>query len=342
MAVPTVRVRRGPRSGGGPASQGVRDRARVSPRCPRRGTRGEFRGSRPAADALEPGRQGLALHWIIFGLDAFRGAIDRSLDLARLAQERIETSDELELITPAYLGVVTFRRRFGGDRDEDTLTLMNAELVEGLVRSGVGLVSSTRLRGRYAIRLVPMNHATDPIGRVSRSSSGWSRRPSPSRRSTLCRRRRYRSASRGSGSRGWPERDRRSDGTSHPAVRIDSPMCKLRRLLRAPGSSASSRDRRSFASGRARADLFVVLDGSAQVFVETRVVRELGPGDVFGEVAALEWGLEFGYARTATVSAISPMRVLVVPRDALQKLLPEAPMLGDELRRLSQHHLAGH
>src|SRR5215203_7406633 len=81
-----------------------------------------------------------------FGVDAFRKAIDRALDLARLAQARIEASEELELLVPPALGVVCFRRRLGGAQDEDELAHFNAALVEGLAECGEGVVSSTRLR----------------------------------------------------------------------------------------------------------------------------------------------------------------------------------------------------
>src|SRR6266540_498225 len=92
-----------------------------------------------------------------FGLDAFRAAIDRSLDLAELASRRIDESPVLELAASPSLGIVCFRRRFDEDEDE-----RNAGLVAALERSGIGLVSSTRLRGRYAIRLCPLNHTTAP------------------------------------------------------------------------------------------------------------------------------------------------------------------------------------
>ena len=48
-----------------------------------------------------------------FGVDAFRAAIDRTLDLAELACERIEASDALELVAPPSLGIVCFRRADG-------------------------------------------------------------------------------------------------------------------------------------------------------------------------------------------------------------------------------------
>ena len=92
------------------------------------------------------------------GLDAFRDAIDRSLDLAAHAQARIEATPELELMSPAQLGIVCFRRRFDGD--EDSQAALNAALVARLEATGEALVSSTRLHGAYAIRLCVLNHTS--------------------------------------------------------------------------------------------------------------------------------------------------------------------------------------
>jgi aromatic-L-amino-acid/L-tryptophan decarboxylase len=112
-----------------------------------------------------------------FGLDAFRGAIDRSIDLALLAQARIEASARLELLTPAKLGVVCFRRRLDG-MDEDGLERLNQGLVEGLAASGQGLISSTRLRGRFALRMCVLNH-TSGAGDVERVLDWLERAPAP-------------------------------------------------------------------------------------------------------------------------------------------------------------------
>ncbi|MDQ2982122.1 MAG: aminotransferase class V-fold PLP-dependent enzyme, partial [Actinomycetota bacterium] len=100
----------------------------------------------------------ISLH--AFGLDAFRTAIERSLELAEQTVARIEEQPDLELCAPPSLGVVCFRRRFEGVDDEDELELRNAGLVAALEQSGLGLVSSTRLRGRYAIRLCILNHTS--------------------------------------------------------------------------------------------------------------------------------------------------------------------------------------
>jgi len=93
-----------------------------------------------------------------FGVDAFRAAIDRALDLAELAAARVEGSDALELMAPPSLGIVCFRRRFPGE--PDAVDARNARLVAALEDSGLALVSSTRLDGRYAIRLCVLNHTT--------------------------------------------------------------------------------------------------------------------------------------------------------------------------------------
>ncbi len=95
-----------------------------------------------------------------FGADAFAAAIDRALDLARLAEAMIVDHPDLELLCPATLGVVCFRRRVGGLDDEAELERVNTELVARLEATGRALVSSTRLNGRYAIRMCVMNHTT--------------------------------------------------------------------------------------------------------------------------------------------------------------------------------------
>ncbi len=96
-----------------------------------------------------------------FGVDAFRTAIDRSLDLAVLAEERIRSSEDLELLSPATLGVVCFRRRPSG-AGEGTLERLNADLDRRLAETGLGMVSSTRIDGRFALRLCVLNHRSGP------------------------------------------------------------------------------------------------------------------------------------------------------------------------------------
>jgi CRP-like cAMP-binding protein len=57
--------------------------------------------------------------------------------------------------------------------------------------------------------------------------------------------------------------------------------------------------------GRRGVGFFVILEGKAAVTIGERVVRVLGPGDYFGEMALLS-----GEERTATVTADTELRCL--------------------------------
>jgi glutamate/tyrosine decarboxylase-like PLP-dependent enzyme len=94
-----------------------------------------------------------------FGLAAFRAAIDRSLDLAQYTQLRIERTPNLELLTPATLGIVCFRKRWP-DASPAELDERNARLTRILADSGLALISSTRVHGKYALRVCILNHRT--------------------------------------------------------------------------------------------------------------------------------------------------------------------------------------
>ncbi len=95
-----------------------------------------------------------------FGAAAFRQAMDAALDLAVDAEARIALSPELELLSPAQLGIVCFRRHPPGIDDEAELDRINASILQRLNDSGEAMMSSTRLRGRYALRLCIMNWRT--------------------------------------------------------------------------------------------------------------------------------------------------------------------------------------
>lgn len=86
-------------------------------------------------------------------------------------------------------------------------------------------------------------------------------------------------------------------------------------------------------------ELYVVLDGTARVLVDGVPARAIGAGDVFGEIAALEWGAGFGYARTASVVAETALRLVVLPAADVGRLIREAPFVGERLRSLARERL---
>src|SRR5207237_374317 len=50
-------------------------------------------------------------------------------------------------------------------------------------------------------------------------------------------------------------------------------------------------------------EFYAIVEGTARVFKDGRQIDDMGPGDYFGELAALEWGASFSYPRLATVLA---------------------------------------
>ena len=69
-------------------------------------------------------------------------------------------------------------------------------------------------------------------------------------------------------------------------------------------------------------EFFVLLEGSADVTKDGRRINRLGPGDFFGEIALVS-----DTPRTATVTATSPVRALVVTDRAFRRLLNDVPQM---------------
>jgi len=73
-------------------------------------------------------------------------------------------------------------------------------------------------------------------------------------------------------------------------------------------------------------ELFVVVSGEAEVRRNRRRIRTMGAGDVFGELALLDRA-----PRSATVTAVTPMRLLVLGEQDFTALLDEVPALPHKL-----------
>jgi voltage-gated potassium channel len=87
-------------------------------------------------------------------------------------------------------------------------------------------------------------------------------------------------------------------------------------------------------------DLYVVLSGAVAIHVGDDYVRSLGPGEFFGELAAIDWGAGFGRVRSATVTATEPTRLLVLDWVLVNWLMKAAPAFGEQLETASRDRLA--
>lgn len=95
----------------------------------------------------------------IFGLDAFRQAIEHGIRLAEHAEEVLRASSSWEIATPAQIGIVTFRYAPDHCTYEEQESI-NQQLVDALIQDGFAMLSSTVLHGRTTLRLCTINPRT--------------------------------------------------------------------------------------------------------------------------------------------------------------------------------------
>jgi aromatic-L-amino-acid/L-tryptophan decarboxylase len=93
-----------------------------------------------------------------FGVGEFRKAIAHGIELAEFAQGIIEDSTLWELVTPAQLGIVTFR--LGGCASPGEGGRFHSQIIDATIESGFAMMSSTTLNGETVLRLCTINPRT--------------------------------------------------------------------------------------------------------------------------------------------------------------------------------------
>ena len=270
-----------------------------------------------------------------FGVSAFRAAIDTCLDLALHAQSRIERSPELELTSPASLGVVTFRRHPNGVDDEAILERINASVAERIERGGEVFISTARVRGRYVLRLCILNHSTSQaeVDRALELAATLPVDAAPGPPTTI--RESYPAIE-----AGWAGRSSLGADTMRSfALFASLDDEQAERVLHTAHEHDALTGEAVVEQWQTTRDLYVVLSGAVAIFVDGDCVRTLGPGEFFGELAAIDWGAGFGRTRSATVTATEPTRLLVLDWMLVNWLMKVAPAFGERLEAASRERL---
>lgn len=80
--------------------------------------------------------------------------------------------------------------------------------------------------------------------------------------------------------------------------------------------------------GRPGREFFILVEGAVAVRRGGRKLADLGPGDWFGEIAILTYK-----PRTASVTATSPVRVLVISARAFRQVVETTPRIALKVLR---------
>jgi len=271
-----------------------------------------------------------------FGVDAFRRAIDRAMDQVALAQRRIEADDRLELVSPASLGILTFRRRGQDGESSHEVDRKNGAIVRRLAETGEALLTSTLIAGRYAIRLCILNHTTDDqdvIDVVDRVASIEIASAADDQATAVPVRSRALDV-------GWLgvhefDADRLRSISVFGSVADDD----ADRFLGMAREVEYERDASVTERWAFDRTFYLVVSGRLSVRVDDREVNVLRPGDHFGEIAAIDWCRDFSYGRTASVTALEATRLLAFPAAALRDLMSANPEVDREMRGVAHARL---
>jgi glutamate/tyrosine decarboxylase-like PLP-dependent enzyme len=117
----------------------------------------------------------------VFGVAAFREAVERGIANAELAEARIASSGMWRIVSPARLGTLAFGWAPGGASEEEQDSVTHG-LAEASLADGFTFLSSTVLRGRPALRICALNPRTterDIVETIERLESLASRGISP-------------------------------------------------------------------------------------------------------------------------------------------------------------------
>jgi CRP/FNR family transcriptional regulator, cyclic AMP receptor protein len=111
---------------------------------------------------------------------------------------------------------------------------------------------------------------------------------------------------------------------------------ELERLARRTTDIAIEAGQSILKEGRTGFEFFVIVEGTAEVTRRGKRIVDLGPGDFFGELALLD-----NAPRDATITAVTPLEVIVLTRAEFNTALAEAPGMTRKLmtgmaRRLRQ------
>jgi CRP/FNR family cyclic AMP-dependent transcriptional regulator len=89
-----------------------------------------------------------------------------------------------------------------------------------------------------------------------------------------------------------------------------------------------------FSEGDNGDNMYVIVDGSVDVLIKGKLVEQLGPGGVFGEMALIDIG-----TRSATAVAKTDCKMVAIDKKRFQFLVQQTPNFSLQLMRIMADRL---
>jgi CRP-like cAMP-binding protein len=106
----------------------------------------------------------------------------------------------------------------------------------------------------------------------------------------------------------------------------DLSKSQLRRLAEASIEVSHPPGKAVAREGRGGLAFHLIIEGSATVSKDGRVLRTHGPGDYFGEISMID-----GLPRSATVTAIEPLKAVAIPHVDFEGVIDDDPEFARHL-----------
>ena len=115
--------------------------------------------------------------------------------------------------------------------------------------------------------------------------------------------------------------------------RASAPTCRAVRLSARPREARVGDE--LTVQGDDGLEFFVIVEGDASAAVDGNEVGTIGPGGFFGEMALIDGG-----ERVATVTATTPLKLLVLDRHDFNEMLERFPQVRTSLQTVADERLA--
>jgi CRP-like cAMP-binding protein len=106
----------------------------------------------------------------------------------------------------------------------------------------------------------------------------------------------------------------------------DLSRAQLKRLANAASEVSHPPGKAVATEGGGALAFHLIIEGSATVSKDGRVLRTLGPGDYFGEISMID-----GRPRSATVTALEPLKAVAIPHQDFEAVIDEDPEFARHL-----------